>query len=75
MLNWLKRFWQRLFGNTLRETNDSSGASQKEASGESKFRVLECEIIDIEDEDDEQISEGNSEPTDSEDEEIEDFTV
>lgn len=75
MLNWLKRFWKRLFGNTLGETNDSSGASQKEASGESKFRVLECEIIDIEDEDDEQISEGNSEMTDSEDEEIEDFTV
>ena len=75
MLNWLKRFWQRLFGNTPGETNDSSCASQKEASGESKFRVLECEIIDIEDEDDEQISEGNSEPTGSEDEEIEDFTV
>ena len=52
MFHWLKRLWQRLFGDVQDEPGDSSDASQKEASGESKFKVIECEILDIEDEDD-----------------------
>ena len=52
MFHWLKRLWQRLFGDVQDEPGDSSDSSQKEASGESKFKVIECEILDIEDEDD-----------------------
>ena len=47
MFHWLKRLWQRLFGDVQDEPGDSSDASQKEASGESKFKKRNLLFLQI----------------------------